>query len=215
MRGDIIRDLLKCGVIAVIRASSYEEAEKLADCCVKGGIVGLEITFTVPGAENVIEKLAAKKDAGYIVGAGTVLDAATARIAILKGAKFIVSPAFDKEVAELCNLYQVPYMPGCFTITEMITALKAGADIIKVFPGEKAEPAYFKAVHGPLPQANLMPTGGVSLENCADWIKAGAVAVGTGGSLTAPAKKGDYQGVINNAKAFVSQVAAARKEMEK
>lgn len=211
MRGDIIRDLLKCGVIAVIRANSYEEAEKLAECCVKGGIVGLEITFTVPGAEEVINKLSQKKDAGYIVGAGTVLDATTARIAILKGAKFIVSPAFDKEVAELCNLYQIPYMPGCFTITEMIAALKAGADIIKVFPGEKAEPSYFKAVHGPLPQANLMPTGGVSLENCEEWIKAGAVAVGTGGSLTAPAKTGDYQGVINNAKAFVEKVAEARK----
>jgi 2-dehydro-3-deoxyphosphogluconate aldolase/(4S)-4-hydroxy-2-oxoglutarate aldolase len=215
MRGDVIRDLLKCGVIAVIRANSLDEAEKLADCCVKGGIVGLEITFTVPGAEDVIAKLASNKGAGYIVGAGTVLDAATARIAIMKGAKFIVSPAFDKEVAEMCNLYQVPYMPGCFTITEMINAMKAGADIIKVFPGEKAEPSYFKAVHGPLPQANLMPTGGVSLDNCAEWIKAGAVAVGTGGSLTAPAKTGDYEGVVKNAKAFVAAVAEARKGLNK
>ncbi len=215
MKGDTIRDLLKCGVIAVIRANGYDEAEKLAECCVKGGIVGLEITFTVPGAEDVISKLAAKKGAGYIVGAGTVLDAATARIAIMKGAKFIVSPAFDKEVAEICNLYQVPYMPGCYTITEMITAMKAGADVIKVFPGSAASPSYFKAVHGPLPQANLMPTGGVSIENCKDWIKAGAVAVGTGGSLTAPAAKGDYEGVVNNAKAFVEEVAKARKEMAK
>ncbi len=215
MKSDIVRDLLKCGVIAVIRANSYEEAAKLADCCVKGGIVGLEITFTVPGADEVIAKLAEKKDAGYIVGAGTVLDVATARIAILKGAKFIVSPSFDKEVAELCNLYQIPYMPGCFTITEIINALKAGADIIKVFPGSAASPSYFKAVHGPLPQANLMPTGGVDINNAADWIKAGAVAIGTGSSLTAPAKKGDYQGVIDNAKAFVEKVAEAKKGLAK
>ncbi len=213
MKSDIVRDLLKCGVIAVIRANDYEEAAKLADCCVKGGIVGLEITFTVPGADEVIAKLAAKKDAGYIVGAGTVLDAPTARIAILKGAKFIVSPAFDKEVAELCNLYQVPYMPGCYTITEVTTALKAGADVIKIFPGSAASPSYFKAVHGPLPQANLMPTGGVDIGNAADWIKAGAVAVGTGSSLTAPAKKGDYEGVVANAAAFVKAVADARAKL--
>src|SRR5574344_1161093 len=215
MKADIIQNLLKCGVVAVIRANSLEEAQKLADCCVKGGIVGLEITFTVPGADEVIAALAKNKDAGYIVGAGTVLDAPTARIAIMKGAKFIVSPAFDKEVAELCNVYQIPYMPGCYTITEIINALKAGADVIKIFPGSSASPEYFKAVHGPLPQANLMPTGGVSLENVGEWIKAGAVAVGTGGSLTAPAKKGDFEGVVNNAKAFVEEVAKAREGMKK
>ena len=153
---ETINSLLACGVIAVIRASSLEEAEKLCDACVKGGILGLEVTFTVPGAADVIKALAERKDADYIVGAGTVLDAATARIAILNGAKFIVSPSFDKETAELCNLYQIPYMAGCFTITEMITAMKAGVDIIKVFPGSSASPSYFKAVHGPLPQANLL-----------------------------------------------------------
>jgi 2-dehydro-3-deoxyphosphogluconate aldolase/(4S)-4-hydroxy-2-oxoglutarate aldolase len=150
------------------------------------------------------------KGAKYIVGAGTVLDATTARIAILKGAKFIVSPAFDKEVAEICNLYAIPYMAGCFTITEIITAMKAGVDVIKVFPGSSATPAYFKAVHGPLPQANLMPTGGVSLENAKDWIKAGAVAIGTGGDLTAPAKTGDYDEVTRRAAQFVSLVKEAR-----
>lgn len=215
MKSDIVRDLLKCGVVAVIRANNYEEAKKLADCCVEGGIVGLEITFTVPGAQEVIAKLAAEKNAKYIVGAGTVLDVTTARIAILRGAKFIVSPAFDKEVAEICNLYQVPYMPGCYTITEIVNAMKAGADVIKIFPGSAASPSYFKAVHGPLPQANLMPTGGVDINNAADWIKAGAVAVGTGSSLTAPAKKGDYQGVVDNARAFVEVVAKAKAELAK
>lgn len=212
MKGQVITKLLECGVVAVIRANSISDAERLADACAKGGVVGLEVTFTVPGAEEVIAHLAANKEASYIVGAGTVLDIATARIAIMKGAQFIVSPAFDKEVAELCNLYQVPYMAGCYTINEIITALKAGVDVIKVFPGSAASPSYFKAVHGPLPQVNLMPTGGVSLENCAEWIKAGAVAVGVGGELTAPAKKGDYEGVIKNAAAFIAAVKKARGE---
>jgi 2-dehydro-3-deoxyphosphogluconate aldolase/(4S)-4-hydroxy-2-oxoglutarate aldolase len=207
---EIVEKLLGCGVVAVIRANGIEEAQKLCDACVKGGIVGLEVTFTVPGAEEVIDTLAKIKGAKYNVGAGTVLDATTARIAILKGAKFIVSPAFDKEVAEICNLYAIPYMAGCFTITEIITAMKAGVDVIKVFPGSSATPAYFKAVHGPLPQANLMPTGGVSLENAKEWIKAGAVAIGTGGDLTAPAKTGDYDEVTRRAAQFVSLVKEAR-----
>ncbi len=207
---EIEKKLIDCGVVAVIRANSIEEATCLADAVNKGGIVGLEITFTVPGATDVIKALSAKKGANYIVGAGTVLDAATARIAILNGAQFIVSPAFDKETAELCNVYQIPYMSGCFTINEIIAALKAGVDIIKVFPGSNASPSYFKAVHGPLPQANLMPTGGVSLENAKDWIKAGAIAIGTGGDLTSPAKAGNYEEVTHRAETFVRLVKEAR-----
>lgn len=210
MKSDIVKKLIDCGVVAVIRANSVEEATKLADCCVDGGILGLEITFTVPGCENVIEKLASKKDAQYIVGAGTVLDATTARIAIMKGAKFIVSPSFDKEVAEMCNLYQIPYMAGCYTITEMVTAMKAGCEVIKVFPGSQASPAYFKAIHGPLPYANLMPTGGVNIANAGEWIKAGAVAIGTGSDLTSPAKEGNYKEVVSRAKQFVKAVKEAR-----
>lgn len=212
---EIIRSLLDCGVVAVIRTGSVEEAEKLCDAVAEGGIVGLEVTFTVPGAAEVIKALSAKKGASYVVGAGTVLDEATARIAILNGAQFIVSPAFDKATAELCNVYQIPYMAGCFTINEIIQAMKAGVDVIKVFPGSSASPDYFKAVHGPLPQANLMPTGGVSLNNAKDWIKAGAVAIGTGGELTAPAKIGDYAEVSARAKRFVSLVKEAREEMKK
>jgi 2-keto-3-deoxy-phosphogluconate aldolase (EC 4.1.2.14) len=174
MKSQVITKLLECGVIAVIRASSLEEAKKLSEACAEGGIVGLEVTFTVPGAEEVIASLSKVKDASYIVGAGTVLDETTARLAILKGAQFIVSPSFDKGVAELCNLYQVPYLAGCFTITEIIAAMKAGVEVIKVFPGSSVSPSYFKAVHGPLPQANLMPTGGVSLDNAKDWIKNGS-----------------------------------------
>ena len=211
MRSQIIKELVDCGVVAVIRANTIDEAKKLSDAASKGGIRGLEITFTVPGAIDVIEALAADKDAPYIVGAGTVLDAATARLAILKGAKFIVSPAFDKETCELCNLYDVPYMAGCYTINEIITAMKAGVEVIKIFPGSQASPSYFKAVHGPLPQANLMPTGGVSLSNAKEWIKAGAVAIGTGSDLTAPAKTGNYKEVTAKAAEFVRLVAEARR----
>lgn len=207
---EIINSLVECGVVAVIRAEDIESATKLSNAASDGGIVGLEVTFTVPGAAEVIKALSSVKGAKYVVGAGTVLDAATARIAILNGAKFIVSPSFDLATAKLCNLYQVPYMAGCFTITEIITAMEAGVDVCKIFPGSAASPSYFKAVKGPLPQANLMPTGGVSLDNCAEWIKAGAVAVGIGGELTAPAKTGDYAEVTRRAKEFVRIVKETR-----
>ena len=210
-KSEIIKSLLDCGVVAVIRGSSVEEALKLSEACAKGGIVGLEVTFTVPGAEEVIKTLAAKKDANYIVGAGSVLDEPTARIAILAGAKFVVGPNFDKKVAELCNLYQVPYVAGVFTINEIVEALKAGVEVCKIFPGSLATPDYIKAVHGPLPQAQLMPTGGVDLDNVAEWINKGAVAVGAGSNLTAPAKKGDYDKVTELAKLYVEKVAETRK----
>ena len=215
MKADIITRLLDCGVVAVIRGDSLESATKTVDACVAGGIVGLEVTYTVPGATELIKHLSDNNDGSYIVGAGTVLDVTTARTAILNGAKFIVSPAFDHEVAELCNLYQIPYMAGCYTATEIITALKAGVDVIKVFPGSQASPAYIKAIHGPLPQANMMPTGGVSLDNAQDWIKNGAVAIGIGGELTSPAKKGDYAEVTRRAREFIRLVREAREEMKK
>ena len=199
-KSKVIDRLCDCGVVAVVRASNEEEAIKISDACIKGGIIGIEVTFTVPGADKVISALDAKFGNDLLVGAGTVL----------AGAKFVVSPCFDKEVAEICNLYQVPYMPGCYTITEMVNAMKAGVDVIKVFPGSAASPDYIKAVKGPLPQANMMPTGGVSLANCDQWIKAGCVAVGVGGELTKPAKTGDYEGVTKIAKEFVAKVKEAR-----
>ena len=210
MKSDVVKELLDCGVFAVIRANSVEEARKLSVAASDGGIKGLEVTLTVPGALEVIESLAQEKTDKFIVGAGTVLDAATARMAILKGAKFIVAPNFDKETCEMCNLYGVPYVAGCFTITEMVNALKAGVEIIKVFPGSAVEPKFLKAIHGPLPQANVMPTGGVNLDNVKEWIKCGAVAVGTGSDLTAPAKTGDYAAVTAKAKEFVRLVKEAR-----
>lgn len=167
---------------------------------------GLEITFTLPKADEVIEELIAKRtDTKIVIGAGTVLDVITARLAILAGAEFIVSPTFDQATAELCNLYQIPYLPGCMTITEMKTALKAGVDIVKLFPGSAFGPAILSAFKAPLPQLNIMPTGGVSSENLAEWLRAGAIAVGAGGKLLAPAEKGDYQQVTKNAEEYMKE----------
>ena len=210
-KNEVVSKLLDCGVIAVIRGNSLEEAVKVSEACAAGGIVGLEVTFTVPGAKEVIEELRKNKNASYIVGAGTVLDPATARIAILAGAEFIVAPNFNKEVCELCNLYKVPYMAGVFTINEIVEALKAGVEVCKIFPGSLAGPDYIKAIHGPLPQATCMPTGGVDLNNVEEWIKKGAVAVGTGSNLTAPAKTGDYAKITELAKQYVAKVKEARK----
>ena len=206
-----LKKITDVGVVAVVRAESAEQAIKIAEACREGGIPAIEITFTVPYADEVIRELSkAYKNGEMIVGAGTVLDSETARVAILAGAQYIVSPCLDEETIKLCNRYQIPVMPGCVTIKEMVTAMELGADIIKVFPGELVGPSYIKAVRGPLPQAPLMPTGGVSLENAAEWIKNGCVAVGVGGSLTAGAKTGDYAAVTEMAKKFVAAVQQAR-----
>src|ERR1700727_2832523 len=180
----VLSKIVSSGCVAVIRAENADQAARIADACALGGVAALEITFTVPGAAGVIEHLAKKCSKDIFLGAGTVLDPETARIAILAGAQFIVSPAVNAETARLCNRYQVPYMPGAGTIGEVIAAMESGADIVKVFPGEILGPAFVKAVKGPLPQAQLMPTGGVNLENVAQWINAGSVAIGRGGDLS-------------------------------
>ncbi|HHX60454.1 MAG TPA: bifunctional 4-hydroxy-2-oxoglutarate aldolase/2-dehydro-3-deoxy-phosphogluconate aldolase [Epulopiscium sp.] len=199
------------GVVAVVRAENEEQAEKISRACMDGGISAIEVTFTVPGADRVITSLKNKfTEDELVLGAGTVLDSETARIAILAGAQYIVSPCFDLETARLCNRYQVPYMPGCMTISEVVEAMEAGADVIKVFPGNAFGPDFIKAIKGPLPQATLMPTGGVSLDNVDQWIKNGCVAVGVGGDLTAGAKTGNYALITETAKSFVAKVKEAR-----
>jgi 2-dehydro-3-deoxyphosphogluconate aldolase/(4S)-4-hydroxy-2-oxoglutarate aldolase len=209
---EVLTKISDCGVVAVVRADTTEEAVRISEACVKGGILGIEVTFTIDNAEAVIKQLAAfyANNANVVLGAGTVLDAVTARIAILAGAQFIVSPCFDAETAKLCNLYQVPYMPGCMTITEMKQALEHGADIIKLFPGNAFGPEFIKAVKAPLPQVNIMPTGGVSLENIGQWIQNGCVAVGVGGNLVAPAKTGNYEQITEIAGQYVEKVKEAR-----
>lgn len=209
----ILNKLENAGVIAVVRGETVEEAIKASNAIVKGGITGIELTFTVPNADHAIAELAAnyKKDPTIVIAAGTVLDAVTARLAIMAGAEFIVSPCFDKETAKICNLYQIPYLPGCMTITEMKTALTYGADIVKLFPGSAFGPSIVKAFKAPLPHLNIMPTGGVSLANMQDWFAAGVVAVGVGGNLLAPAATGDFEKVTEVATQYADKLKSIRK----
>ena len=207
---EVLQRITASGLVAVIRSKDPDQAAHIAEACGLGEVTALEITFTVPGASGVIERLAKEFSRQILLGAGTVLDPETARIAILAGAQFIVSPAFNPATARLCNRYQVPYLPGVGTIREVIEAMESGADIVKAFPGEILGPAFVTAVKGPLPQAQIMPTGGVSIENVADWIKAGAVAVGVGGSLTAGAKTGDFTSITRIAQQFVEKIKHAR-----
>ena len=199
-KSKVVQRITELGIVAVVRGNTVAEGIRISKACAKGGIPAIEVTYTVPGATEVIKAL--KEEKNMIVGAGTVLDATTARIAILAGAEFIVSPAFDEETAKLCNLYQVPYMPGCMTITEMTKAMEYGSEIIKLFPGSAFGPSFVKAVKAPLPQANIMPTGGVSLDNIEEWFKNGVVAVGAGGKLAS----GSTEDIIATAKAFVSKI---------
>lgn len=206
-----IRNISDYGIVAVIRATSKEDGIKIVDAVKKGGIKALEITMTVPGAVDIIKELSQiYKDEDVLIGAGTVLDPETARICILAGAKYIVSPSLNIDTVKLCNRYRVPIMPGVMTVKEAIEALELGVEIIKIFPGNAFGPSIIKAFKGPLPQANFMPTGGVSLDNVKDWIKAGAVAVGTGGDLTKGAKNGNYELVTQTAAKFVEAVRLAR-----
>ncbi|CAG7840257.1 ketohydroxyglutarate aldolase [Clostridium novyi B str. ATCC 27606] len=208
---DILERIVDIGVVAVIRANSTKEAIKISESCIEGGIPAIEVTFTVNDADKVIRELKDKfPNDKLIVGAGTVLDSETARVAILNGAEYIVSPSFDLETAKLCNRYQIPYMAGCMTITEIIRAMEAGVDIIKLFPGSAYGPSIVKAIKDPIPQVPIMPTGGVSLDNVKEWIKNGCVAVGVGGTLTSGAKTGNYQLITETAKKFIEEVKQAR-----
>ena len=207
----ILTKIQECGIVAVVRAESTEQAIRITDACIEGGVAAIELTFTVPHADKVIEDLAKKYTPDEIIlGAGTVMDAATARIAMLSGAQYIVSPYLDLETVKMCNRYRTAVMPGVMSVREAVTAMEAGADILKIFPGDLFGPKIIKAIKGPIPYAKMMPTGGVDVNNVGEWIKAGAVAVGAGSSLTAGAKTGDYQRITDTARKFVENIKAAR-----
>lgn len=214
---DVLNRIASTGVVAVVRAESTEQGLKISEACIKGGVNSIEVTYTVPGAGDIISNLvkAYANDKDVMIGAGTVLDSETARSAILNGARFIVSPCFDEEVAMLCNRYQVPYVPGTQTVREVKMALDYGCDVIKLFPGDILGPRFVKDVKGPLPHANLMPSGGVDVNNIAEWIKAGVVAVSAGSSMTAGAKTGDYEAVSAMAARFIEEVKNARESLKK
>jgi 2-dehydro-3-deoxyphosphogluconate aldolase / (4S)-4-hydroxy-2-oxoglutarate aldolase len=211
MKLKVLGKIVDSGLVAVVRAESSEQAARIVEACAQGGVAAVEITFTVPGAANVIADLSRRFTGDQIlIGAGTVLDPETARAAILSGAQFVVSPSLNPETARLCNRYHVPYMPGAGSVKEVVEAMECGADIVKIFPGETLGPAFVKAVRGPLPHAALMPTGGVALENVGEWIQAGCVAVGVGGNLTAGAKKGNFQSITELARQFIARIRQAR-----
>ena len=213
----LLQDMEQAGVVAVLRGSSAEEVEKLAEFALDGGIHSIEITMTVPFALRAIEHLAAKyAGSGAIIGAGTVLDAETARLCILHGAEFVVGPSLNPETVRLCNRYRIPIMPGAVTIQEIQSALELGVDVVKLFPGNMFSPQIIKAIKGPLPQANIMPTGGVSLDNLGDWVAAGVFAVGIGSDLTTEAvKTGNYRKVTEKAEQYMQAYQAARNELIK
>ncbi|RIX60422.1 bifunctional 4-hydroxy-2-oxoglutarate aldolase/2-dehydro-3-deoxy-phosphogluconate aldolase [Paenibacillus nanensis] len=215
----ILRQLTEAGVVAVLRADSPEEVAEMARRAIKGGIKAIEITMTVPFALKAIEQLAkeyssdAAPDADNyaIIGVGTVLDPETARAAILAGAEYVVAPALNADTIKLCNRYAVPVMPGTMTIQEIQSALELGVDVVKLFPGNLYSPSVIPTIKGPLPQANIMPTGGVSLDNLKDWVKAGAVAVGIGSDLTKEAvKTGDLSLIEKKAASYMAAYREAK-----
>lgn len=211
-RSHVVSAIEASGVVAVIRLQDSNKLRGVVDALAAGGVRALEITMTVPGAIRLIEEIAPTLPGEFQLGAGTVLDAETARMAILAGARYVVSPVFRPEVLAMCHRYDVAAMPGCFSPTEILAAWEAGADVVKVFPATALGPGYFKDVRGPLPQVKLMPTGGVSLENAGDWIKAGAVAIGVGTAMVdaKAVAAGDWATITAKAKSFVDAVAAAR-----
>ena len=202
-------------LVAVVRAKNLEQGEKVVDAIIAGGINFIEITMTMDEGNPVefIKMMSEKyKDNdNVVIGAGTVLDPETARQVILAGANYVVSPSLNVETIKLCNRYRVPMLPGVMTPTEAVTAMEAGCDVIKIFPGNIVGPAAISSFKGPLPQGEFMPSGGVDVDNVDKWINAGAYAVGTGSSLTKGAKTGDFEAVTKKAQEFVAAVAAARK----
>ncbi len=204
---DVYQTIKKQGVVVVIRGNDLQEAIKTVEACYRGGIKVIEVTFTVPRADELINILVEKyAGSDMLVGAGTVLDPETARIAMLAGAQFIVSPSLNVDTIKMCNRYGVPVMSGVMTPTEAQTAMEYGVDILKLFPGDIAKPAGLKALKGPFPNANIMPTGGVSQDNVEEWFKVGAYAVGAGSFLTKDAKTGDFDKVEKTCRAFVEKV---------
>lgn len=207
----ILGEILKRKAVAVIRAKEPDKLKKIIESIAAGGVTVAEITMTVPNAIQLIEKMTNEVDKNIILGVGSVLNKQVAEDAIKAGAKYVVSPILKKEIIETAHKFNVPAMPGCFTPTEIQTAYEYGADIIKVFPADVVGMAFFKAILAPMPHLKLMPTGGVSLTNAGDWIKAGACAVGLGTALLdkKAIESGDYNKLTENAKSIMNSINSA------
>ena len=208
----VLSALEETGVVAVIRVDDPTDLLEVSRALAEGGVRMVEITLTVPGALEIIGSVSRQLGESVLIGAGTVLDAATARMAILAGASFIVGPCFDRETVDMCKLYDTAVMPGCITPTEIVTAWKAGADVVKIFPGRVGTPGYFQDLKGPLPHIRMMPTGNVDPKTAPEYIRAGAVAVGVGKALVdiAAVKSRQFGVITENARTFRKIVAEAR-----
>lgn len=200
VKAETLAAITSSKVVAVIRGNSAEEALALSNAAIEGGIHLIELTYTTPNTQQVLEVF---RNSDAVVGAGTVLDAETARHAILNGAKFVVGPQFSKEVAKVCNRYAIPYFPGCMTIQEMVSALEYGCDVIKLFPANNFKPSFIKSVKGPLPHVQIMPTGGINTDNIGEWLDAGAIAVGIGSDLNKAYATGGHAAVVEASRKYV------------
>lgn len=202
----MLKQLKENYFFAVIRGKDEEDAKEIARHAILGGIRNIEITFSTPNAATVIKELQEEfsDDSSVVIGAGTVMNLKLAQASIDAGASFLVSPHFDKEIQDLAQEAEVFYFPGCATATEIVTASQAGCPIIKLFPGGVLGPGFIKDIHGPVPQVDLMPSGGVSVENVADWKKAGACAVGVGSALASRVQAESYESVTTIARSFVA-----------
>jgi 2-dehydro-3-deoxyphosphogluconate aldolase / (4S)-4-hydroxy-2-oxoglutarate aldolase len=211
-RESTVAAIRELGVVAVIRMKDAGRLRAVIDAIAEGGVRAIEVTMSVPGAVGLIAKLAPALPGSILFGAGTVIDAATARAVIDAGARFIVSPVFRRDVIDACHEREIVVAPGCFTPTEILDAHEYGADVVKVFPATALGPGYIKDIRAPLPQLRLMPTGGVTLDNAGEWIRAGAVAVGVGSNLldAKAIEEGRFDVLVNNARRIVASVASAR-----
>lgn len=211
-KSDIILELKKQGVVAVIRGNTKEEGIAISKACIKGDLKAIEVAYTNSNAGEIIKELVNEyqQDTTVCIGAGTVLDGPTARNAIMAGANYIVSPSYNKETAILCNRYGIAYIPGCMTIREIVEAMEMGSEIIKLFPGSAFGPSYVGAIKSPLPQVSLMVTGGVKLNNVDTWFNAGVDAIGIGGEFNTLGAKGEFDKITTMAKEYVEAVKKAR-----
>ena len=210
---DILRRLIEPGVIAVIRADSSAQLMHAAEALRKGGVIAMEVTMTTPNALDVIQEVTRRHGDEIVMGVGTILDAETCRAAILAGAEFVVTPVFRPEVIQLCRRYSRPIICGAYTPTEILSAWEAGSDFVKVFPADGLGASYIKAVKAPLPQVEIIPTGGVDVNTVEDFIKAGCAAVAAGSTLVSKKilETQNWTELTATAKRFVEAVAKARK----
>lgn len=211
-REEQLQQIIESGVVAVIRVNSAEQLVQVCEAMARGGIRGVEITMTSPGALEAIYRAAKVLRGKAIIGAGSVLDPETARVAMLAGADFVVGPVVNTDVIRMCKRYGKIVIPGAFTPTEILAAWQSGADVVKVFPATKLGPSFIKDVRGPLPQVRLTPTGGVDISNMGEFLKAGAAFVGVGTAMVNRklVAEGKWDELAELASAYVAAARAAR-----